>query len=159
MSDLTENTAGNLIAAQQVTGSAVYNGKGEKLGHIADIMIDKVSGRAIYAIMSFGGFLGMGEKQHPLPWATLHYDERIGSWTARHWKLRRAISPTTSSGRRSMAARSIPTITCRATGSEPALARGQVEHREEVLLIGPGLRETEARAFDQGREISRCVFV
>jgi hypothetical protein len=83
MGDLTENTAGNLIAAQQVTGSTVYNGKGEKLGHIADIMIDKVSGRAIYAIMSFGGFLGMGEKQHPLPWATLHYDERMGGYVVK----------------------------------------------------------------------------
>jgi hypothetical protein len=83
MSDLTENTAGNLITAQQVTGTSVYNIKGEKLGHIADIMIDKVSGRAIYAIMSFGGFLGMGEKQHPLPWATLRYDERMGGYVVK----------------------------------------------------------------------------
>ena len=43
-----------------------------------DIMIDKVSGRAIYAVMSFGGFLGMGEKYHPLPWATLKYDAQKG---------------------------------------------------------------------------------
>jgi hypothetical protein len=43
-------------------------------------MIDKVSGRAIYAVMSFGGFLGMGEKYHPLPWATLKYDAQKGGY-------------------------------------------------------------------------------
>ena len=43
-------------------------------------MIDKVSGRAIYAVMSFGGILGIGEKYHPLPWATLKYDARKGGY-------------------------------------------------------------------------------
>jgi hypothetical protein len=43
-------------------------------------MIDKVTGRAIYAVMSFGGFLGMGEKSHPLPWATLKYDTQKGGY-------------------------------------------------------------------------------
>jgi len=50
-----------------VKGTNVYNPAGDKLGGVDDIMIDKVSGRAIYAVMSFGGFLGMGEKYHPLP--------------------------------------------------------------------------------------------
>lgn len=43
-------------------------------------MIDKASGRAIYAVMSFGGFLGMAEKHHPLPWATLKYDTEKGGY-------------------------------------------------------------------------------
>jgi hypothetical protein len=43
---------------------------------VDDIMIDKVSGKAIYALMSFGGFLGIGAKYHPLPWSTLKYDEK-----------------------------------------------------------------------------------
>jgi len=43
-------------------------------------MIDKVSGRAIYAVMSFGGFLGMGEEHYPLPWATLKYDTQKGGY-------------------------------------------------------------------------------
>jgi hypothetical protein len=38
-------------------------------------MIDKRSGKVVYAIMSFGGFLGMGGEYHPLPWEALHYDE------------------------------------------------------------------------------------
>jgi len=50
-----------------VKGANVYNPAGDKLGSVDDIMIDKVSGRAIYAVMSFGNFLGMGEKYHPLP--------------------------------------------------------------------------------------------
>ena len=80
MSDLTASTSGNLIAAERVNGTNVYNLKGEKLGHVEDIMIDKVTGKAIYAVMSFGGFLGMGEKQHPLPWSTLKYDQQQGGY-------------------------------------------------------------------------------
>jgi len=75
MTDVTKITSGSLIAAEKVNGTNVYNPKGDKLGSVDDIMIDKTSGRAIYALMSFGGFLGMGEKQHPLPWSQLTYDE------------------------------------------------------------------------------------
>jgi len=74
MADITKITSGSLIAADQVSGTDVYNMDGEKLGTVEDIMIDKVSGKAIYAVMGFGGFLGIGEKQHPLPWSTLTYD-------------------------------------------------------------------------------------
>jgi len=62
------------IPAKRVNGTEVYNSSGEHLGEIEDIMIDKPSGEVVYAIMSFGGFLGMGEKFHPLPWQVLHYD-------------------------------------------------------------------------------------
>ncbi len=74
MPDAVSMTSNNLISAEKVNGTNVYNPAGEKLGTVDDIMIDKVSGRAIYAVMSFGGFLGMGEMHHPLPWATLKYD-------------------------------------------------------------------------------------
>jgi len=80
MADPTSITAGSLIAGQKVEGTTVFNLAGEKLGTVDDIMIDKVSGRAIYAVMSFGGFLGMGEKFHPLPWATLKYDDQKGGY-------------------------------------------------------------------------------
>jgi sporulation protein YlmC with PRC-barrel domain len=71
----TRITSGSLIAADQVNGTDVYNMDGDKLGTVDDIMIDKISGKAIYAVMSFGGFLGIGEKQHPLPWSSLTYDQ------------------------------------------------------------------------------------
>jgi hypothetical protein len=80
MTDATSITTGTLISAQKVKGTTVYNLAGEKLGSVEDVMIDKVSGRAIYAVMSFGGFLGMGEKHHPLPWATLKYDMQKGGY-------------------------------------------------------------------------------
>jgi sporulation protein YlmC with PRC-barrel domain len=62
------------ILASTVKGTDVYNADGEHLGHVDDIVLDKISGHAEYAIMSFGGFLGIGEKFHPLPWRSLTYD-------------------------------------------------------------------------------------
>lgn len=76
MTESTSITSGTLIAAEKVKGTNVYNQAGDKLGSVDDILIDKVSGRAIYAVMSFGGFLGMDQKHHPLPWATLKYNEQ-----------------------------------------------------------------------------------
>ena len=67
---------GSLIAASKVEGTKVYDRQGESLGSIYDVMIDKRSGQVGYAVMSFGGFLGMGESYHPLPWDVLDYDER-----------------------------------------------------------------------------------
>jgi sporulation protein YlmC with PRC-barrel domain len=78
--EMTKITSGSLIAAKKVLSTDVYNTQGEKLGTVEDIMIDKMSGKAIYAIMSFGGFLGIGEKYHPLPWSTLKYDESKGGY-------------------------------------------------------------------------------
>ncbi|MBF0324498.1 PRC-barrel domain-containing protein [Magnetospirillum moscoviense] len=75
MTEMTSITTGSLIAADKVNGTAVFDLTGDKLGSVENIMIDKASGRAIYAVMSFGGFLGVGEKHHPLPWAALKYDE------------------------------------------------------------------------------------
>ncbi len=80
MADITKLTSNTLIAAERVEGTDVYNLQGDKLGTVDDIMIDKVSGKAIYAVMSFGGFLGIGEKYHPLPWSTLKYDETKGGY-------------------------------------------------------------------------------
>ena len=73
-------TRGSMIAASKVNGTTVYNPAGDKLGSIYDVMLDKRSGKADYAVMSFGGFLGMGEKYHPLPWNQLRYDEGFGGY-------------------------------------------------------------------------------
>ena len=80
MSDVTKITSGSLIAAEKVNGTDVYNMNGDHLGSVEDIMLDKVSGKAIYAVMSFGGFLGIGEKQHPLPWSALTYNRDLGGY-------------------------------------------------------------------------------
>ena len=75
-----EHVSHDHIRATTVKGTDVYNGEGEHLGHIDDIVLGKESGHAEYAIMSFGGFLGMGEKYHPLPWQSLHYDADRGGY-------------------------------------------------------------------------------
>lgn len=79
-SEETKIASGSLIAAEKVEGTNVYNLQGVKIGSVDDIMIDKVCGKVIYAIMSFGGFLGIGEKYHPLPWSTLKYDQSTGGY-------------------------------------------------------------------------------
>jgi PRC-barrel domain len=70
----------SLIAADKVQGTSVYNAAGEELGSIHDLMIDKKSGNVAYAIMSFGGFLGIGNDYHPLPWSVLRYDTRLSGY-------------------------------------------------------------------------------
>ncbi|MFC0409993.1 PRC-barrel domain-containing protein [Roseomonas elaeocarpi] len=72
--------ARRLISADKVEGTAVYNKAGERLGTVEDIMLDKISGKVAFAVMSFGGFLGIGEKYHPLPWSALHYDIQQGGY-------------------------------------------------------------------------------
>lgn len=69
-----ENTASSVISSDKVHGTNVYNPAGEKLGSIDTLMIDKLSGKVRYAVMEFGGFLGMGTDRYPLPWDTLKYD-------------------------------------------------------------------------------------
>ena len=73
-------TGGSLIAGSKVNGTAVYNTAGEKLGSVYDVMIEKASGKAAYAIMSFGGFLSIGDSYHPLPWRSLTYDDHQGGY-------------------------------------------------------------------------------
>ena len=78
---MSEVTIGaDAIEASRVSGTKVYNTEGESLGHIYDVVIGKRDGRVRYAIMSFGGFLGIGEEYHPLPWEVLKYDERQGGY-------------------------------------------------------------------------------
>lgn len=63
-----------LISSQRVEGTTVYNPQGDKLGSIDCVMIDKVSGQTRYAVMEFGGFLGIGTDRYPVPWSLLKYD-------------------------------------------------------------------------------------
>jgi hypothetical protein len=73
-------SSARLIAGTRVAGTTVYDTAGETLGTVEDVMIDKMSGRIAYAVMSFGGFLGIGSQHHPLPWGTLRYDTDRGGY-------------------------------------------------------------------------------
>ena len=58
----------------------MYNRQGEQLGSVYSLMLGKISGQVAYTVMSFGGFLGIGESYHPLPWRVLKYDVRQGGY-------------------------------------------------------------------------------
>ena len=70
----------NLIGSDKVEGTNVYRSDGEKIGSIERIMIDKFSGQVAYAVMSFGGFLGMGHEHYPIPWPRLDFNEKLGGF-------------------------------------------------------------------------------
>jgi hypothetical protein len=70
----------NLIGSDKVEGTAVYGADGNKIGSIERVMIDKLSGTVSYAILSFGGFLGIGDDYYPLPWQSLKYDTNLGGY-------------------------------------------------------------------------------
>jgi len=70
----------DLIGSDKVEGTDVYGVKDEKVGSIERVMINKQSGRVAYAVLSFGGFLGMGEDHYPVPWSSLTYDRRLGGY-------------------------------------------------------------------------------
>jgi hypothetical protein len=71
---------GNLIGSDKVEGTAVYGADKEKIGSIERVMIDKISGKVSYAVLSFGGFLGIGDDHYPLPWQSLKYDTGLGGY-------------------------------------------------------------------------------
>ncbi len=69
-----------LIASNKVEGTAVYDRTGRHLGAVHNFMVDKVSGQVAYAVLAFGGFLGLGEGHHPLPWKALTYSPDLGGY-------------------------------------------------------------------------------
>jgi sporulation protein YlmC with PRC-barrel domain len=69
-----------VIESDRVEGTAVYDPNGKHIGTIKRLMIEKVSGRVTYAVMTFGGFLGIGSHEHTIPWNKLDYDTRLGGY-------------------------------------------------------------------------------
>jgi len=71
---MTTPTSNDKISSDKVEGTTVYNMAGDKLGSVDDLIIDKRSGQVRYAVLEFGGFLGMGTDRYPMPWNMLKYD-------------------------------------------------------------------------------------
>ena len=74
--DVARSKTAALISADKVSSTSVYDPRGNHLGRVDTVMIDKTSGKVVYAVLSFGGFLGIGESHYPLPWRELKYDPR-----------------------------------------------------------------------------------
>jgi hypothetical protein len=70
----------SLIGSDKVEGTAVYGADQQKIGSLERVMIDKISGKVAYAVLSFGGFFGIGEDYYPVPWSTLRYDTNLGGY-------------------------------------------------------------------------------
>ncbi len=70
----------DLIASDKVEGTKVYDRDGRHIGSIERILVEKRSGKVSYAVLSFGGFLGIGDDHYPLPWSKLEYDTQLGGY-------------------------------------------------------------------------------
>jgi sporulation protein YlmC with PRC-barrel domain len=78
--DAAVRETARLISSDKVEGTAVRNVSGDKVGTIERVMIDKRAGKVAYAVMSFGGFLGMGQEYVSLPWHMLRYNENLDAY-------------------------------------------------------------------------------
>ena len=81
------------IRAKKVLGTNVKDTSGKKIGEIEDVVLDKQSNSILFAVVGFGGFLGMAEKYHPVPWSTLDYDEDQGAYIVNYTKEQLQAAP------------------------------------------------------------------
>jgi sporulation protein YlmC with PRC-barrel domain len=84
------------IRAKKVLGTDVKDTAGNTIGKVEDIMLDKQSSNIMYAVVGFGGFLGMGEKYHPVPWSQLDYDKDDGAYVVSFTKEQLKAAPADS---------------------------------------------------------------
>lgn len=94
MSTQTGHT--DAIAASRVIGTSVYNTAGESIGSIEDVILDKSSNGIMFAVVGFGGFLGIGEKFHAVPWSVLDYEKDHGGYVVPFTKEQLKSAPAHS---------------------------------------------------------------
>ena len=81
------------IRASKVIGTSVYNHAGDEIGKVEDVVLDKQSNNIMFAVVGFGGFLGMNEKFHPLPWSTLDYQKNRDGYVVNMTKEQLQAAP------------------------------------------------------------------
>jgi sporulation protein YlmC with PRC-barrel domain len=84
------------IRAKKVLGTKVTDAAGKKIGEVEDVVLDKQSNSILFAVIGFGGFLGIAEKYHPVPWAALDYDESEGAYVVDYTKEQLQAAPVGS---------------------------------------------------------------
>ncbi len=84
------------VRAKKVIGTNVKDPAGQKIGEIEDVVLDKRSNSILFAVVGFGGFLGISEKYHPIPWAALDYDEDEGAYVVSYSKEQLKAAPAGS---------------------------------------------------------------
>ena len=83
----------NLMGADTLVGNDVYNNASEDIGEVKEIMLDMRTGKVSYAVLSYGGFLGMGEKLFAVPWDALKLDTENKRFTLNVQKDRLQEAP------------------------------------------------------------------
>lgn len=78
--DIARDETDSLISSDKVEGTAVYGADRQKVGSIESVMLTKRGGKVAYAVLSFGGFLGLGTEHYPLPWNILKYHTDLGGY-------------------------------------------------------------------------------
>jgi sporulation protein YlmC with PRC-barrel domain len=94
MATRTGHTAA--IRAKKVIGTNVTDPTGQKIGQVEDVVLDKQSNSIMFAVVGFGGFLGMAEKYHPIPWSSLDYDEERNAYVVDYTKEQLKAAPAGS---------------------------------------------------------------
>jgi sporulation protein YlmC with PRC-barrel domain len=89
----TQSGHTSAIRAKKVIGSAVKDPSGTKIGEIEDVVLDKQSNNILFAVVSFGGFLGIGEKFHPIPWSSLDYEPNEDAYVVNYTKEKLEAAP------------------------------------------------------------------
>jgi sporulation protein YlmC with PRC-barrel domain len=84
------------IRAKRVIGTNVKDTSGTKIGQVEDVVLDKQSNSIMFAVIGFGGFLGMAEKYHPIPWASLDYNEGENAYVVNYTKDQLKAAPAGS---------------------------------------------------------------
>ncbi len=84
------------IRAKKVIGTNVKDPAGKKIGEVEDVMLDKESNNIMFAVVGFGGFLGMAEKYHPIPWSALEFDEDEDAYVVNYSKEQLESAPAAS---------------------------------------------------------------
>src|SRR5215213_4380611 len=79
-SDLKTDETRNLIAADKVEGTTIYNRQGENIGAVKNVMINKLTGKVAYVVVQYGGVMGFGSDYYPMPWNVLTYDTGKGGY-------------------------------------------------------------------------------
>jgi sporulation protein YlmC with PRC-barrel domain len=90
---MQDRETSNLIGSDKVEGTTVYGADRKEIGSVERVMIDKRSGQVKYAVLSFGGFLGIGDDYYPLPWQSLTYDESLGGYVTNITEERLKTAP------------------------------------------------------------------
>jgi len=84
------------IRAKHVIGTNVKDTAGNKIGSVEDVVLDKESNNVMFAVVGFGGFLGVAEKYHPIPWAALAYDPEENAYIVTFTKDQLEAAPAGS---------------------------------------------------------------